>query len=81
MKQSIAILAAAFLLGSVSLAFAQQTQKDVQRQLEAQGYSQVHNIKAFPEGTSAQAMKDGKNWTVVVDSQGKIVKQELAAAQ
>lgn len=81
MKRSTMALGAALLLGSASLVFAQQTQKDIQRQLEAQGYSQVHSIKALPEGTSAQAMKDGKNWTVVLDSQGKIVKRELSAAR
>ena len=76
MSSRINALAVCFLLSAASPCFAQQTQADVQKQLEQQGYTQVHNIKAFPEGTSAKATKDGKEWTVVIDSQGKVVKKE-----
>jgi hypothetical protein len=75
MRHSVTAIGAAFLLGFTSLlgstymAFAQQSQANVRRQLENQ---------AFPEGTSAQAMKDGKHWTVVVDSQGKIVQRDYS---
>jgi hypothetical protein len=76
MRQSITALGAALLFGSASLAFAQQTQKDFRQQLEAQGYSHVHNFKEMGEGTRVQAMKDGQNWTLVLSPQGQVVRRE-----
>ncbi|MBV8455782.1 MAG: hypothetical protein JO122_04105 [Acetobacteraceae bacterium] len=75
MKQSIAAFGTAFLLGSASLTFAQQTYKEMQQALEQQGYSQVHNFKEIGQGTSVQAMKDGQNWTIVLSHQGQIVRR------
>ncbi len=76
MKQSIAGFGTAFLLGSASLTFAQQTYKEMQQALEQQGYSQVHNFKEIGQGTSVQAMKNGQNWTLVLSHEGQIVRRE-----
>ncbi len=77
MRQYIAPLGIAFLLGSASLAFAApQTRTDMKQSLEQQGYSQVHNFKNMGEGISVQAMKDGQNWHLVLSPQGQIVGRE-----
>ena len=76
MRQSIAALGTALLLGSASLSFAQQTYKEMQQALEQQGYSQVHNFKEVGQGTSVQAMKGGQNWTLILSHQGQIVRRE-----
>ena len=78
MRQSIAALGTAFLLGSASLAIAAQTRTEMQQSLEAQGYSQLHNWKEMGEGTSVQATKDGQNWTLTLSPQGQIVRQQGA---
>jgi hypothetical protein len=75
-KSRVASIAVCLAVLTAPPCFAQQTPTDVQKQLDGQGYTQVHDIKATPEGTSAKAIKDGKEWTVVVDSQGKVVKKE-----
>jgi Peptidase propeptide and YPEB domain len=77
MRQYVAALGIAFLLGSASLAFAApQTQTDMKQSLEQQGYSQVHNWKNMGEVTSVQAMKDGQNWHLVLSPEGQIVRRE-----
>ena len=48
------------------------TQEELVTKLETAGYSQVRDIKSTAEGTSAKAMKNGKEVTLVIDSGGQI---------
>ena len=48
------------------------TQQELVAKLEAAGYTKVSDVKSTAEGTSAKAMKDGKEVHVVVDSSGQI---------
>lgn len=67
-------LTAVLLLGTASLAFGQlTTEKDVQQKLESEGYTQVRDVKFGPEVITAKAVKDGKEWSLVVDSSGKVM--------
>ena len=50
--------------------------KALQEKLTEDGYSQVHDVNFGPEGTSAKATKDGKEWLLVIDSHGKVLQQE-----
>jgi hypothetical protein len=47
-------------------------EKNAQMALEKAGYTQVKDLKSTPRGVSAKAMKDGKEVSVVVDTNGKI---------
>ena len=40
--------------------------------IQAAGYSQVSDIKSTAEGTTAKAMKNGKEVRLVIDSSGQI---------
>ena len=67
-------LAAAVLLGTAPIALAQlTTEKDVQQKLESAGYTQVRDVKFGPEVVTAKAVKDGKEWSLAIDSSGKIM--------
>jgi hypothetical protein len=71
------ILAGIFLLGTSWPGSAQLvTEQEVQNKLEQAGYTRIHDIKFGSEGINAKAMKDGKEWSLVVDSSGKILQQE-----
>jgi hypothetical protein len=52
------------------------TQEELVAKIQAAGYSQVSDIKSTPEGTTAKAMKDGKEVRLVVDSSGQIKEQK-----
>ncbi|MCK1708087.1 MULTISPECIES: hypothetical protein [unclassified Bradyrhizobium] len=48
------------------------TQEELVTRIQAAGYSQVSDIKSTAEGTTAKAVKDGKEVRLVVDSSGQI---------
>ncbi|WP_407184298.1 hypothetical protein [Bradyrhizobium centrosematis] len=52
------------------------TQEELVARLQAAGYSQVSDIKSTAEGTTAKAMKNGKQVRLVVDSGGQIKEQK-----
>jgi hypothetical protein len=49
--------------------------KDIQEHLTEVGYSQVRDINFGAEATTAKAVKDGKEWLLVIDSHGKVLQQ------
>jgi hypothetical protein len=49
--------------------------KDIQEHLTDVGYSQVRDINFGAEVTTAKAVKDGKEWLLVIDSHGKVQQQ------
>jgi hypothetical protein len=51
------------------------TQEELVAKLEAAGYTKVSDIKSTAEGTSAKAIKDGKEVHLVVDSNGQVKEQ------
>ncbi|WP_257169634.1 hypothetical protein [Bradyrhizobium sp. SRS-191] len=51
------------------------TQEELVAKIQAAGYSQVHDIKSTAEGTTAKAMRNGKEVRLVVDSSGQIKEQ------
>ena len=59
------------MLGVFSSAHA-LTQEELVTKLETAGYSQVRDIKSTAEGTSAKAIKNGKEVNLVIDSSGQI---------
>ena len=68
------ILQAAILLATASgfsVAHA-LTQEELVAKIQAAGYSQVSDVKSTAEGTTAKAMKNGKEVRLVVDSSGQI---------
>ena len=72
------IYRAAILLavaGSMSPALA-LTQEELVAKIQAAGYSQVSDVKSTAEGTTAKAVKDGKEVRLVVDSSGHIKEQK-----
>ena len=70
----VTALTAAVLLGTAPIVLAQlTTEKDVQQKLESEGYTQVRDVKFGPEVITAKAMKDGKEWSLAIDSTGKIM--------
>jgi hypothetical protein len=48
------------------------TQEELVAKIEAAGYLQISEIKSTAEGTTAKAMKNGKEVRLVVDSSGQI---------
>ena len=48
------------------------TQEELIAKIQAAGYSQVKDVKSTAEGITANAVKDGKPVTLVVDSSGQI---------
>jgi hypothetical protein len=48
------------------------TQEELIAKIQAAGYSQVSDIKSTAEGTTAKAMKNGKEVRLVIDSSGQI---------
>lgn len=52
------------------------TQEEFVARLQAAGYSQVSDIKSTAEGTTAKAVKNGKQVRLVVDSGGQIKEQK-----
>ncbi|RXG96903.1 hypothetical protein [Bradyrhizobium zhanjiangense] len=70
--QAVLLLATA---GGLSSAHA-LTQEEFVAKLQAAGYSQVSDIKSTAEGTTAKAVKNGKDVRLVVDSSGQIKEQK-----
>jgi hypothetical protein len=52
------------------------TQEEFVAKIQAAGYSQVSDIKSTAEGTTAKAVKNGKQVRLVVDSSGQIKEQK-----
>jgi len=52
------------------------TQEEFVARLQAAGYSQVSDIKSTAEGTTAKAIKNGKEVRLVMDSGGQIKEQK-----
>ena len=52
------------------------TQEEFVARLQAAGYSQVSEIKSTAEGTTAKAVKNGKEVRLVMDSSGQIKEQK-----
>ncbi|MCK1738199.1 PepSY domain-containing protein [Bradyrhizobium sp. 138] len=52
------------------------TPEELVAKLQAAGYSQVSDIKSTAEGTTAKAVKNGKQVRLVVDSGGQIKEQK-----
>ena len=48
------------------------TQQELIAKLEAAGYSQIREVKSTAEGIAVEAVKDGKEVSLVVDSSGQI---------
>ena len=65
------VLCVLVMVGVFSPAHA-LTQQELIAKLESAGYSQIREIKSTAEGTAAEAMKNGKEVSVVVDSSGQI---------
>lgn len=65
------VLCSLVMAGVFSSAHA-LTQDELVSKLETAGYSQVRDVKSTAEGTSAKAMKNGKEVTLVIDSSGQI---------
>jgi len=66
--QAFLILA---LTGGMSDARA-LTQDELVARIKAAGYTEVSDVKSTAEGTSARAIKNGKQVRLVVDSSGQI---------
>jgi hypothetical protein len=67
------ILAAALVGGFPTLVRAQlNTEQDVRRTLEREGYRQVQDVKFTSEAIIAKAVKDGKQVSLMLDPTGKI---------
>ncbi|MBB4394730.1 hypothetical protein [Bradyrhizobium sp. ERR14] len=52
------------------------TQEEVVARIQAAGYTLASDIKSTAEGTTAKAVKDGKDVRLVVDSAGQIKEQK-----
>jgi Peptidase propeptide and YPEB domain len=52
------------------------TQEELVAKIQAAGYSQVSDIKSTAEGTTAKAVKNGREVRLVVDSSGQIKEQK-----
>ena len=63
------------IAAGLSPAFA-LTQEELIAKIQAAGYSQVSDVKSTAEGTTAKAMKNGKQVRLVVDSSGQIKEQK-----
>lgn len=63
------------IAGGLSSAYA-LTQEEFVARLQSAGYSQVSDIKSTAEGTTAKAVKDGKEVRLVMDSSGQIKEQK-----
>lgn len=52
------------------------TLEELVAKIQAAGYAQVSDIKSTAEGTTAKAVKNGKEVRLVVDSSGQIKEQK-----
>ncbi|MBR0799966.1 hypothetical protein JQ615_31830 [Bradyrhizobium jicamae] len=74
MRKRISV-AALLLLSGLSPALA-LTQEELVARIQAAGYSQVSDVKSTAEGTTAKAVKDGKQVHLVIDSGGQIKQRD-----
>lgn len=74
MRTGILYAALCFAAGQSS-AYA-LTPEEFIAKLQAAGYSQVSDIKSTAEGTTAKAVKNGKQVRLVADSSGQIKEQK-----
>ena len=66
--------------GMFSPAYA-LTEQELVAKLESAGYSQIRDLKPTAEGTAVKAVKDGKEVTLLVDSNGQFQeRQEIGSA-
>lgn len=63
------------LAGGLSSARA-LTQEELVARIQAAGYVEVSDIKSTAEGTTAKAVKNGKQVRLVIDSSGQIKEQK-----
>lgn len=63
------------ITGGLSSAHA-LTQDEFVARLQAAGYSEVRDVKSTAEGTTAKAVKNGKEVRLVMDSSGQIKEQK-----
>jgi hypothetical protein len=75
MKLRTILLTTGLVLISLA-APGQPSERDIRERLEQQGYTQVRDINFGAEATTAKAVKDGKDWRLVVDSYGKVIQGE-----
>jgi hypothetical protein len=69
-------LAAMFAIGSPAVSFAQlTTEQEVKAKLESEGYRDVRDVKFGPEGITLKASKDGRDWSLALDTAGKVIQQ------
>jgi len=69
-------MALAFAVAAAVGASAQpKTAKDIQDELTEAGYTQVRDINFGADAITAKAVKDGKEWRLVIDSRGKVLQQ------
>jgi hypothetical protein len=52
------------------------TEADVRKKLESEGYTQVTDIKQDKDGFMAKAMKDGKQVSLDIDSNGMVEQKQ-----
>lgn len=52
------------------------TRDELVAKLQAAGYAEVSDIKSTAEGTTARAMKNGKQVRLVIDSSGQVKEQD-----
>ena len=76
MKFRCIAMALAFGIAASFDALAQpMTAKDIQDELTEAGYTQVRDVNFGAEAITAKAVKDGKEWRLVIDSRGKVLQQ------
>jgi hypothetical protein len=69
------VLFSVAMVGIFSPAYA-LTEQELAAKLEAAGYSQIRDIKSTAEGTVVKAMKNGREVSVVVDSNGQFQERQ-----
>jgi len=69
------ILLSFAMVGVFSPAYALSQQELIDR-LESAGYSQIRDVKSTAEGTSVKATKNGKDVSLIVDSNGQFQEQQ-----
>jgi len=74
------VLLSLAMVGIFSPAYA-LTEQELIAKLESAGYSQIREVKSTAEGTAVKAMKNGKDVSLVVDSNGQFQeRQEIGNA-
>lgn len=66
----------ALAIGGATTPASALTRDELVAKLQAAGYTQISDIKSTAEGTTARAMKSGKQVRLVIDSSGQIKEQD-----